>query len=96
MTLLEIKNNVLRSTLDTLLAATTWTRSGSTRSAWLAINKATAATVAEVDEEDVPSEGDLSISYASDNIYVHCGLSPDEQQLYSLVVVDVTKPIYEE
>lgn len=96
MTLLEIKNNVLRGTLDTLLAAATWTRAGSTRSAWLAINKATAATVAEVDEEDVPSEGDLPISYASDNIHVHCGLSPDEQQLYSLVVVDVTQPIYEE
>jgi len=92
-TLPEIKNAILRDTLDTLLEASTWTRVD--RSAWLAINKATAATLAEVDEEDVPSEGDLPIPFASDNIHVHCGLNPSQQQLYSLVVVDATQPVYD-
>lgn len=92
-TLPEIKNAILRDTLDTLLEASTWTRVD--RSAWLAINKVTAATLAEVDEDDVPSEGDLPIPFASDNIHVHCGLSPSQQQLYSLVVVDATQPVYD-
>ena len=91
-TLPEIKNAILRDTLDTLLEASTWVRVG--RSAYLYINKATAATLAEIDEEDVPSEGDLPIPFASDNIHVHCGLDGGTQK-YSLVVVDATQPVYD-
>lgn len=91
-TLPEIKNSILRDTLDTLLEASTWIRVD--HSAYLYINKATAATLAEIDEDDVPSEGDLPIPFASDNIHVHCGVDGGTQK-YSLVVVDATQPVYD-
>ena len=90
-TLPEIKNAILSDTLNVLLGASTWVRVG--RSAYLYINKATAATLAEVEEDDLPQEGDLPIPFASNNIHVHCGLDGGIQK-YSLVVVDATEPVY--
>ena len=49
-TLPEIKNAILSDTLNVLLDASTWVRVG--HSAYLYINKATAATLAEVEEDD--------------------------------------------
>lgn len=90
-TLPEIKNAILSDTLNVLLDASTWVRVG--HSAYLYINKATAATLAEVEEDDLPQEGDLPIPFASNNIHVHCGLDGGIQK-YSLVVVDATEPVY--
>ena len=91
-TLPEIKNAILTDTLNVLLGASTWVRVD--HSAYLYINKATAATLAEVEEDDLPQEGDLPIPFASNNIHVHCGLDGSIQK-YSLVVVDATEPIYD-
>lgn len=90
-TLPEIKNAILSDTLNVLLDASTWVRVG--HSAYLYINKATAATLTEVEEDDLPQEGDLPIPFASNNIHVHCGLDGGVQK-YSLVVVDATEPVY--
>lgn len=91
-TLPEIKNAILTDTLNVLLGASTWVRVD--HSAYLYINKATAATLAEVEEDDLPQEGDLPIPFASNNIHVHCGLDGSIQK-YSLVVIDATEPIYD-